>query len=195
MIRHEIGLTRVTRSGCNGSALSLRIGTQCAKFCAAVLTAVFLKAMLALGAGVALVLAIDVSASVTADSYVLQHDGIARAFENPRLIDAVSAAIRPGACKSPFLEDRFARDSPLEESGFEPSVPLLREGAAKRSYRGAVASRARTAADSSCWWTGDAPPTPGRTVGIRRHLRARLLGAGLARSPAFVLLQGEAGKP
>ena len=59
--------------------------------------------MPALGAGVALVLAIDVSASVTADSYVLQHDGIARAFENPRLIDAVSAAIRPGACKSPFL--------------------------------------------------------------------------------------------
>ena len=58
--------------------------------------------MPALGAGVALVLAIDVSASVTADPYVLQHDGIARAFEkqhdgiarafeNPRLIDAISA--------------------------------------------------------------------------------------------------------
>ena len=58
--------------------------------------------MLALGAGVALVLAIDVSASVTADSYVLQHDGIARAFENPRLIDAVSAV--PGGIEVLVLE-------------------------------------------------------------------------------------------
>jgi hypothetical protein len=37
--------------------------------------------------------------------------------------------------KSPTVIDRlrrtkvrFARDSPLEESGFEPSVPLLRKG-------------------------------------------------------------------
>jgi hypothetical protein len=37
------------------------------------------------------VLAVDVSASVTADSYLLQRDGIARAFENPRLINAISA--------------------------------------------------------------------------------------------------------
>lgn len=42
-------------------------------------------------AGLALVLAIDVSASVSADAYFLQHDGIARAFANPRLIDAAAA--------------------------------------------------------------------------------------------------------
>lgn len=59
--------------------------------CTALLIAVFFKAVPAFGASVALVLALDVSASVTADSYVLQHDGIARAFENPRLVQAVSA--------------------------------------------------------------------------------------------------------
>ena len=37
-------------------------------------------------AGLALVLAVDVSASVTADSYLLQRDGIARAFENSGLV-------------------------------------------------------------------------------------------------------------
>ncbi len=37
-------------------------------------------------------LAVDVSASVTADSYVLQRDGIARAFENAALVQAISAA-------------------------------------------------------------------------------------------------------
>ena len=42
-------------------------------------------------AGLALVMAIDVSASVSADSYLLQRNGIARAFENPRLIDAISS--------------------------------------------------------------------------------------------------------
>lgn len=40
----------------------------------------------------AIVLAIDVSASVTADSYIFQHDGIARAFEDPQLIQAITAA-------------------------------------------------------------------------------------------------------
>jgi hypothetical protein len=41
-------------------------------------------------ASLALVLAVDVSASVSPDSYVLQHDGIARAFENPQLIEAIA---------------------------------------------------------------------------------------------------------
>jgi hypothetical protein len=49
------------------------------------------KSAPAAGAGLALVLAVDVSASVTADSYLLQRDGIARAFENPRLVNAISA--------------------------------------------------------------------------------------------------------
>jgi hypothetical protein len=43
-------------------------------------------------AAVALVLAVDVSESVSTERYLLQHDGIARAFETPRLIDAISAA-------------------------------------------------------------------------------------------------------
>src|SRR6266567_4131802 len=42
-------------------------------------------------AGIALVLAVDVSESVSSDRYVLQHDGIARAFEAPQLVDAIAA--------------------------------------------------------------------------------------------------------
>src|SRR5260370_15813854 len=42
-------------------------------------------------AGIALVLAIDVSESVSSDRYILQHDGIARAFEAPQLVDAIAA--------------------------------------------------------------------------------------------------------
>ncbi|MBV9553149.1 MAG: DUF1194 domain-containing protein [Alphaproteobacteria bacterium] len=64
----------------------------------------------AVGAGLALVLAVDVSASVTADSYLLQRDGIARAFENPRLVAAISAV--PGGIEALVLEwsdpDRIA---------------------------------------------------------------------------------------
>jgi hypothetical protein len=37
----------------------------------------------------ALVLAVDVSESVDAGEYVLQHEGIARAFENPQVIDTI----------------------------------------------------------------------------------------------------------
>src|SRR6516164_6576829 len=54
------------------------------------------------GAALALALAIDVSASVTADSYLLQHDGIARAFASPRLAEAISAA--PGGIEALVLE-------------------------------------------------------------------------------------------
>jgi hypothetical protein len=43
-------------------------------------------------ASVALVLAIDVSESVSTQRYVLQHDGIAHAFETPRLVDAITAS-------------------------------------------------------------------------------------------------------
>jgi Protein of unknown function (DUF1194) len=53
-------------------------------------------------AGLALVLAVDVSASVTADSYVLQRNGIAHAFENPRLSSAISAV--PGGIEAMVLE-------------------------------------------------------------------------------------------
>jgi hypothetical protein len=49
-------------------------------------------ALPAQAAAVALVLAIDVSESVSAERYVLQHDGIARAFETPKLIEAITAS-------------------------------------------------------------------------------------------------------
>jgi hypothetical protein len=44
------------------------------------------------GASLGVVLAVDVSASVTPESYILQHDGIARAFEDPRLLQAIAGA-------------------------------------------------------------------------------------------------------
>ena len=53
-------------------------------------------------AGVALVLAIDVSESVSSERYILQHDGIARAFEAPQLIDAIAAV--PGGIEALVLE-------------------------------------------------------------------------------------------
>ena len=53
-------------------------------------------------ANVALVLAIDVSDSVTADRYILQHDGIARAFETPKLVEAIANA--PGGIEVLVLE-------------------------------------------------------------------------------------------
>jgi Protein of unknown function (DUF1194) len=58
----------------------------------AALIAVMLGAAPALGATLALVLAVDVSASVTADSYLLQHEGIVRAFADPRLVEAIASA-------------------------------------------------------------------------------------------------------
>jgi hypothetical protein len=61
-----------------------------------------LKAAAAQAAGLALVLAIDVSASVSADSYLLQRNGIARAFENPGLVSAISAM--PGGIEALVLE-------------------------------------------------------------------------------------------
>src|SRR6266702_894483 len=57
--------------------------------------AAFLLAMTGIAsaqaAAVALVLAIDVSESVSSERYLLQHDGIARAFEAPQLVDAIAA--------------------------------------------------------------------------------------------------------
>ena len=68
--------------------------------------AVFLFAMAgavpAQAAAVALVLAIDVSESVSSDRYVLQHEGIARAFETPQLVDTIAAV--PGGIEALVLE-------------------------------------------------------------------------------------------
>jgi Ca-activated chloride channel family protein len=60
------------------------------------------EAVSAKGATLALVLAVDVSASVTADSYVLQRNGIAQAFADPRLAEVISAA--PGGIEVLVLE-------------------------------------------------------------------------------------------
>ncbi len=51
----------------------------------------------------ALVMAVDVSESVDDDEYVLQHEGIARAFESPLLAAALSAG-RTGAIEVAVLE-------------------------------------------------------------------------------------------
>ncbi len=68
----------------------------------AALIAVMLQAAPALGAALALVLAVDVSASVTPDSYFLQHEGIARAFADSRLVEAIAGA--PGGIEVLVLE-------------------------------------------------------------------------------------------
>src|SRR3954447_13564809 len=52
---------------------------------------------------VALVMAVDVSESVDAGEYLLQHDGIARAFEDPQLAAAITAG-RNGAIEVAVLE-------------------------------------------------------------------------------------------
>ena len=75
-----------------------------------VAVAVLAKSAPAACASLALVLAVDVSTSVTADSYLLQRNGIARAFEDPRLVSAISAV--PGGIEAMVLEwsdpDRIA---------------------------------------------------------------------------------------
>ena len=68
----------------------------------ATLIALMLEMASAKGAALALVLAVDVSASVSADSYILQRDGIAQAFANPRIAEAISAA--PGGIEVLMLE-------------------------------------------------------------------------------------------
>jgi Protein of unknown function (DUF1194) len=71
-------------------------------FAGGILLIALLAAAPARGAALALVLAIDVSASVTADTYLLQHDGIARAFASRRLVQAISAL--PGGIEALVLE-------------------------------------------------------------------------------------------
>jgi hypothetical protein len=66
------------------------------------LVVVLLKSTFVQGASLALVLAVDVSSSVSADTYLLQRNGIVRAFENPPLISAISAI--PGGIEVKVLE-------------------------------------------------------------------------------------------
>ena len=62
----------------------------------------FAPALPARAAAVALVLAIDVSESVSSERYLLQHEGIARAFETQQLVDAIAAV--PGGIEALVLE-------------------------------------------------------------------------------------------
>ena len=53
-------------------------------------------------AALALVLAVDVSESVSAGRYALQREGIARAFETPQLVEAIAAV--PGGIQALVIE-------------------------------------------------------------------------------------------
>jgi hypothetical protein len=64
--------------------------------------AAFGGAAMAPAASVALVLAVDVSESVSTERYLLQHDGIAGAFENPQLIETIAGV--PGGIETLVLE-------------------------------------------------------------------------------------------
>jgi hypothetical protein len=67
-----------------------------------IVAATLVGAVPAHAAALAIVMAVDVSASVPADSYILQRDGIARAFRDPRLIETVAAM--PGGIEALVLE-------------------------------------------------------------------------------------------
>ena len=69
-------------------------------FAALILT--LLAAPPANAAGLALVLAVDVSESVSAGRYTLQREGIARAFESPQLVEAIAAV--PGGIEALVIE-------------------------------------------------------------------------------------------
>jgi hypothetical protein len=65
--------------------------------------AAFAAAAHAAPVDVALVLAVDVSESVDADEYRLQHEGIARAFESPAVVSAIGAGPH-GAIEATVIE-------------------------------------------------------------------------------------------
>jgi Protein of unknown function (DUF1194) len=69
-------------------------------------SAAFLLAVVAAwpaqAAALALVLAVDVSESVSRERYILQHEGIARAFETPQLVDIIAAL--PGGIEALVIE-------------------------------------------------------------------------------------------
>jgi Protein of unknown function (DUF1194) len=77
---------------------SMRIG--CVP--AALLAALVAGAAPVSAASLALVLAVDVSESVSTERYVLQHDGIANAFDTPQLINAIART--PGGIEALVLE-------------------------------------------------------------------------------------------
>lgn len=100
--RPKVETTAVLQADCDEGSKGAAPLCRAARFWFAASIAVLFKSMPAKAAGLALVLAIDVSASVTADSYILQRNGIARAFENAQVIETVSAI--PGGIEALVLE-------------------------------------------------------------------------------------------
>lgn len=66
-------------------------------------TTLVARAHAAEGVDLALVMAVDVSESVDAEEYLLQHEGIARAFDDPQLLQAITAG-KHGAIEVAVLE-------------------------------------------------------------------------------------------
>src|SRR6266581_4209060 len=93
-------------------------------------------------AGIALVLAVDVSESVSSDRYILQHDGIARAFEAPQLVDAIAAV--PEGIEALVIE------------WSDPDKIAVTVGWTRIADRGAAVNRARRARQG-----GDQDQRPG----------------------------------
>jgi Protein of unknown function (DUF1194) len=93
--------------------------------------------------GLAIVLAVDVSASVDADSFVLERDGIARAFAGRRLAAAIAAV--PGGIEAMLFEwsdpeaDAVAVDWRHIADGQEARAFAAAVHAAGRSSRGRTA--------------------------------------------------------
>ena len=144
-----------------------------------------LEAASAQGAALALVLAIDVSASVTANSYLLQREGIARAFAIPRLVEAISGA--PGGIEVLVLEwsdpDKIVVTVDWPRVGDAPSAAAFAAAvhASQRSSNGltAIGPALLAAAEPSticrsrpCAESSTSPGTGWRISACRRRWRA-----------------------
>ena len=97
---------------------------------------------------VALVLAVDVSESIDAGEYMLQHEGIARAFESKNVLDAIRGG-RHGAIDALVME-WSDRDKHVV------TVDWSRVGDAASARRFAAAVRASTRSSNGLTAIGDA---------------------------------------
>jgi hypothetical protein len=86
----------------------------------------------------ALVMAVDVSESVDAGEYELQHEGIARAFEDARLVDAVAAG--PHHAIEVAVIEWSDRDKQIVTVDWTP----VRDAASARAFAAAVRATRRS---------------------------------------------------
>lgn len=82
---------------------AMRFATRLSVVAMLVCAMLVARAYAAEGVDLALVMAVDVSESVDAEEYLLQHEGIARAFDDPQLLQAIIAG-RHGAIEVAVLE-------------------------------------------------------------------------------------------